>query len=531
MQVSILLIGLLAVVIAVTIVAKRFEFPYPIAFVLGGALIAALPHLPEFRIRQDLVFLLILPPLLYSGGWSMDLNLFRRNLRPILQLAIGLVIATTVAVALAAHAFLPALGWGAAFALGAIVSPPDAVAAGAVFERFPVPRTVAAILSGEGLVNDGVALVIYQFAVAATVTGLFSPGRAAVSFVVVAVGGIAIGTVLGFAFTKLAVTLRRFELTDPLISNVLLLLAPYATYLAADSLHVSGVLATVVAGAIGGRKSASVYDAESRLIGSSVWQLLIFLLNGLVFVLIGLQLRTIVLAPNFELRTLWLGLIVSGLLVVVRIAWVFPVSFLSRVLIKGITRRTDEAPQWRYVFIVAWSGMRGIISLASALALPLTLANGAAFPARDTIIFVTFCAIFVTLVVQGITLIPILKWLKIDAGEDVETQEIEIRVTALRAGIARLRELEPSFDSTVQWEIEGRLLAEYEHRIGHLNRHNEVRLEPGDSFEIDVDHDMQQQALHAERREILRMRDRGEIPDEIYRNVELDLDLATARLT
>ncbi|MBD5655081.1 MAG: sodium:proton antiporter, partial [Candidatus Eremiobacteraeota bacterium] len=346
----------------------------------------------------------------------------------------------TGAVALVFHALVPQLGWGSAFVLGAIVSPPDAVAAGAVFERFSVPRRIMAILDGEGLINDATALVIYRFAVAAVVTGTFSIARASVDFVFVALGGIAVGLIFGWAIISLAGFMRKFDLSDYLIDNAMQLIAPYAIYLSGELLHVSGVLATVTAAIYVSRQSGKVYSAEGRLVAFAVWELLVFVLNGLVFLLIGLQLRAIVHDPAFAFRELWIALVISALVIVVRIAWVYPATFLPRFIFRGLRTR-EPFPNWRYVFVVGWSGMRGIVSLATALALPVATASGAQFPGRNEIVFVTFCVIFVTLVFQGLSLIPILKWLRVD-GDNLEAREIEVRVSALRAGIARLRQIE-----------------------------------------------------------------------------------------
>lgn len=527
MHYSSLLIALLLAIVIVAVIAKRLAVPYPIAFVIGGSVLAFVPSVPPITLDPDLVFLIFLPPLLFSGGWLTDWTAFRANARPISLLAIGLVVVTTGAVAVVAHALVPDLPWASAFVLGAIVSPPDAVAASAVFERFSVPRRIVAILEGEGLVNDASALVIYRFAIAAVLTGAFSLANASFAFVAVAAGGIAIGLLLEYAIIAAILGLRRIELGDPLIDNVLTLVSPYAIYLAAELCHASGVLAVVAAGIYAGRQSARIYEPEGRLVAGAVWEMFVYLLNGLVFLLIGLQLRSIVHDPSFALRELWIGLAISALVIVVRIAWVYPAAYLPRMLSASVYASEGPA-SWNYVFIVAWSGMRGIVSLAGALAIPVLTSDGHPFPGRSVIIFIAFCVIFVTLVGQGLSLIPILHILKIEGDEDVETREMEVRVAALRAGIARMRELEPHFDATTDWEVEGRILGEYEYRIAHLAKHLDGTLEPD---AVAFDHYLQQEALEAERREIARLREAGEIPDEIYRKINYDLDLATQRLT
>ncbi len=524
---SSLLFGLLTTIVVVAVIAKRFAIPYPIAFVIGGSVLAFVPSLPTLQLNPELVFLIFLPPLLYSGGWLTDWKMFRDNARPIGLLAIGLVAVTTGAVAIVAHALVPNLPWASAFVLGAIVSPPDAVAAGAVFERFSVPRRIVAILDGEGLVNDAMALVIYRFAVAAALTGTFSLGNASLAFAGVSVGGVVIGLLLGALLVEVTVTLRARGLSDSLIDNALQLIVPYAVYLSAEMLHTSGVLATVAAAIYVSRQSGRMYEPEGRLVASAVWNLLIFLLNGLVFLLIGLQLRDIVHDPSFVGRELWIGLTISALVIAVRVAWVFPATYLPRLLFPRIAAR-EGVPTPSYIFVLGWSGMRGIVSLAAALAIPTLTGSGARFPGRNEIVFITFCVIFVTLVFQGLSLIPLLRWLHIEADDDMDAREIEVRVAALRAGIARMRVLEPNFESTEEWEVEGRLLGEYEYRIAHLVGHLDGSIDEG---AVALDHRLQQEALDAERVAVTRMRDAGEIPDEIYRRVQYDLDLAAERLT
>ncbi len=514
-----LLFGLLVATLAFAYVAKRFMLPYPIVFVIGGVAIALIPGMPPIEVDPQWIFLIVLPPLLWSGGWSTDWREFRRNTRPILLLAIGLVVFTTATVALVARSIFPAMPWAVAVILGAIVAPPDAVAAGAIFERFSVPRRVIAVLDGEGLVNDATALVIYRFALVAALTGAFSPARAALAFVGVALGGLLIGYAVGYVIIWVAQIAARGDAgSDSLLDNLLLFAAPYACYLSAEAAGVSGVLATVVGGLYVGRK-AYVYSPQTRLIGKAAWDLLTYLLNAFVFIVIGLQLRAIVRAVPLDGRTLAACAAIVVTVIVVRFVWVYPAAILPRMIPQ--IRRVDPLPPQSYLFVLAWSGMRGIVSLAAALALP-------AFAYRGTIIVITFAVIFATLVGQGLSLIPILRWLRFDGEERLEEREMEVRVAALEAGIVRLRQLEPDFTSETDWEVAGRITAEYEHRIEHLRSHVGGRDEESD--ESRLDHRLQAEALQAERREIKRLRASGEIPDDIYRKVEYDLDLADARL-
>ncbi|HZO93435.1 MAG TPA: Na+/H+ antiporter [Candidatus Baltobacteraceae bacterium] len=523
----VLLVLGLAAALAFAVVAKRFALPYPIVFVLAGTVLALIPGTPRIVIDPNWIFLAVLPPLLFSAGWTTDWRLFRANLRAILQLAIGLVIVTTVAVALVATHVVPGMGLAAAFVLGAIVSPPDAVAGGATFERFHVPRRIVAIVEGEGLINDATALVIYGYAVAAATNGSFTLRGAAVSFVVVAAGGVLAGIAVAWCVGKLERLLRRWELSDSLIDNLMFLGVPYAAYLGAQAVHVSGVLATVVAGITLSRRSHLLMTPETRLLALNVWNLWIYVLNAYVFLAIGLQLRTVAGALRDPLALVGPALLLSVLLIVVRLVWVYPTAFLARLI--PIVARNDPLPPWTSLTVIGWTGMRGIVSLAAALALPYRDANGAPFPERNAIVFVTFVAIFVTLVGQGLTLGPLLKLLHVREDGDGEEREIAVRVAALRSGLHCIERLRDDAADDAQRRVLERLRSEYTDRIEHLEAH---ATGPGGAEDATsaFDHRVQTAAVAAERREILRLRDEGRIPDEIYRRIQYDLDLAESRL-
>ena len=528
MSEPVLLVLGLAAAVAFAIVAKRFALPYPIVFVLAGTALAFVPGLPPVTIAPDWIFLSILPPLLFSGGWATDWTLFRSNLRPILGNAIGLVVLSTVAVAFVAERLVPGLGWGAAFVLGAIVSPPDAIAAIATFERFAVSRRIVAVLEGEGLVNDSTALVIYGYAVAAVVAGGFSLPSAAGSFVLVAAGGILVGVAIEWCVERLARALDRFALSDSLIDNLIIIATPYAAYLTGQALHVSAVLATVVAGIRLGRRSAVIYQPETRLVGENVWSLWIYVINAYVFLAIGLQLRTFVQDGSRALALLPAALVISALLIVVRLVWVYAAAWLPRALSPRLRER-DPFPPLNALTLVGWTGMRGIVSLAAALALPLTAQHDAPFPARDAVVFITFVVIFVTLVGQGLTLIPLVTWLGLGREGEGDAREIDVRVAALEAGLRKIEEMRANVNGQDEREVIERLADEYEHRIDHLRTHH-VPGYADETAESRFDHDAQDQAVRAEREAIMQLRDRGEIPDEIFRRVQYDLDLAQSRL-
>lgn len=510
----------MVVTVALAVLAKRLALPSPIVFVVAGVALAFVPGLPDVRLAPEWIFLTVLPPLLFAGGWTTDWAMFRSNLRPILLLAIGLVVVTTVVTALVAERAL-GMGLAAAFVLGAIVAPPDAVAALATLERFSVPRRIVAVLEGEGLVNDATALVIYGYALAAVTSGAFSLPQALGSFVLVAGGGILVGVVVEWLVERVARALERFDLGDELLDNLVIMAAPYAAYLGADLLHVSPVLATVIAGILLSRRSSVLYGPETRLVGTNVWRTWVFLLNAYVFLGIGLQVRTIVHDDAAALSYVPAGLLVSAVLVAVRMAWVYPATILPRLI--PAVRRRDPMPPWSAPAVIGWTGMRGIVSLAAALAIPLDV------PGRNAIIVVTFVVIVVTLVGTGLTLPLLLRWLRVRGDGESASREVEVRVAALRAGLGEADAWVHRATTRDERAILARMQDEYSNRIEHLRSHG-ARQGAGESSASRFDHDLQAATIRAERTEIMRLRDAGEIPDDLFRRVQYDLDLAESRL-
>src|SRR5258706_970093 len=375
--------GLLAAVAALALLARKLSIPYPILLVLGGVLLGLVPGLPRVRLNPELVFLFFLPPLLYPAALFMPWRDFRANLRPISLLAVGLVLFTIVAVGLLAHYFIPDLPLAAGFVLGAIISPPDAIAASAIAERLSVPRRIITILEGESLVNDATALVAFRFGVATVVTSAFSLAHASGQFFIVGIGGILVGVVVGF----LTVWIQK-QIDDPPVEITISLLTPFAAYLPAEQLGVSGVLAVVTTGLYHGWRIPEFTSSRTRLQAGPVWQMIEFVLNGFIFLLIGLQLPEVLrnLSGQPIAPLLRYAAAISLAVILIRILWVFPASYLPRFLFKSIRDR-DPYPPCQHVTIVAWTGMRGVVSLAAALALPLS------FPARDLILFLTFMVI------------------------------------------------------------------------------------------------------------------------------------------
>src|SRR5215813_7434163 len=362
-----IIVLLLTVVGVLAVVAHKITLPYPIVLVVGGLALSFVPRLPAVNLNPDVVFYFILPALLYPAGLFTSWRDFRRNLRPILLLAIGLVLATMLVVAWIAHSIVPGLPWAAAFALGAIVSPPDAVAATAIIRRLGVPHRIEVILEGESLVNDATALVALQFAIAALVTGTFSPAHAAGRFVWVAAGGTGIGLLVGLAMRWV-----QSHLDNPPIHITFSLLTPFIAYLAAEQMHASGVLATVAVGIFLGWHSPLMVTARTRLQAFAFWETITFLLNGFIFIVIGLQLPRILHAWNRESLTglFTSTIVICGTVIVVRFAWMIPGTYLYR-LLRSEREVHDRSAPWQYVAIVGWAGMRGVVSLAAAFALPL----------------------------------------------------------------------------------------------------------------------------------------------------------------
>ncbi|TMC89191.1 MAG: Na+/H+ antiporter, partial [Chloroflexi bacterium] len=373
-----LLFGLLVAIVILATLATRLRIPYAILLVLGGLLLGFVPGLPTITINPELFLVLFLPPLIYSSAWLTSWREFRANLRPILQLSLGLVLVTTIAIAVVAHT-IAGLSWPVAFVLGAVVSPTDAVAASATAKQLGLPRRIVTVIEGESMVNDATGLVIYRFAVAALVMGSFSLWQASLQFVIVSLGGLLIGLVIGWPVAWL-----HRHLDDAPIEITITLLTPYAAYLLANALQVSGVLAVLSAGLYLSRQSSRFFSSNTRLQANAVWDVLVFLLNGLVFLVIGLQLRGILetIAGHALFTLIWEALLISLAVIAVRIAWVFPAAYLPR-LISPRLRDRDPFPGWRQVAMVAWIGMRGGLSLVAALALPLSLTAGQPFTQRD----------------------------------------------------------------------------------------------------------------------------------------------------
>lgn len=513
---------LLAVVTALAEVTDKIRVPYPILLVLAGIGIGLVPGLPPIQLHPEIVFLIFLPPILYAAAWSTSWPDFKKAKRPITLLAIGCVIFTTCAVAFIAHLFIPNLGWPEAFVLGAIISPPDAVAAAAATKGLGIPKRVVTILEGESLVNDATGLIAFRYAVAAVVTGTFELWEAGLQFGFVALVGILLGLAIGFIFKWI----HRLTPHNPTTDTTLTFLAPYVAYLLAESIEVSGVLAVVAAGLFMSWNSSEIFSQQTRLQANGSWNTVIFILNGIIFILIGLQLPEIM--RNIEEYSMGemikYGAIVSLAVIVGRIIWVYPGTYLPRWLSASIRKREPE-PRLSLVSIVAWSGMRGIVSLAAALALPLTTDSGAPFPHRNLIIFITFCVIFSTLVLQGLTLRPLIKWFGIKPDDDEHKAEQNARLLIASSVIEHIEE---NYSLALSDEVLNQIKSKYEIRIQRMRKDEEKRkLDENTIIEFQR---IQQELLERERRTLLDMRRKGEISEEALKKIEYELDLEETRL-
>ena len=512
-----LILVLLAIAVGLAVLARRLNIPTAVVFVLGGMVLAVTPGLPEIRLDPDLTMVLFLPPLLMASAYFTSWRAFRANLRPILLLAVGAVAFTTGIVAVVLHTLIPSLPWAACFAFGAIVSPPDAIAAASILERLRMPRRMVTILSGESLVNDASGLVLYRFAVAATMTGLFDPTMVKVTIVGVSVGGVVVGILAGMLLVWLAQRLR-----DTHMETAASFLAAWGSYIIAEQLHVSGVLATVACGVWFGFRRHEALSARTRLEAAATWSFVVFVMDALVFNLIGLSLQGVLdrIGPGEAAQLAPVALAVLATVIIGRFVWVFPAAHLSR---PPWVRKRDPVPSVATLTVISWAGMRGVVSLAAALALP------AAFPGRDTIIILTFAVILGTVLIQGVTLGPLIKALglsKSPATDDGEHPAIAARTAAERAALAaiELRAADPLDGAMAQ-----DLLAEFRDRAG--THHNHAAPNPAASR---ATHQarlaLRLHANQAARTHVVALARDGELGDEELIAVVEELDLEDLRL-
>ena len=519
------LLFLVLLVAGLTTLAQRFKIPYPIVLFIGGVVLSLLPHLPEIALNPDVVFLVVLPPLLYIGGFNTSWRDFHHNIVSILMLAFGLVGFTVVGIALGTAWLIPGFDYRLGAVLGAVVSTTDAIAATAIAKRLGLPRRIVDILEGESLVNDASGLLALQFAVALVVAGHRpGPGLAVLELMWLIAGGVSIGLFSAFVIHRVSL-----EITDSPVEITLSLATPYLAYLAAEGIHASGVLSAVVCGLYLGRKNSEVLSINARLESTAVWKTLEFGLNGLVFILMGLQLR-LILSGIHNLSAGQLaryGATFAILVVALRIIWVYPGAVIAHWIRTHLLHQVEPPPSGKQVFIVAWTGMRGVLALAAAISLPTVLQDGSPFPQRNVIIFLTFCVIFVTLVLQGLTLPAMIRKLGLAVGSS-NLEERQARLLILNTVLEYLRDLARHAKSDHA--------AIYEDMIRHYQTRATLVEAGGEEIKPEreialarYERNLGQELRALERSTAVMLRNEDKINDELLRDIERELDLSEAR--
>jgi len=521
-----ILVLLLVVTAGAAVIARRFKIPEAIVLVLSGVVLALLPGLPTVELAPDMVLLIVLPPVIYSAAVAMSWREFRFNLRPISLLAIGCVVFTTVAVAAVSH-WLIGLAWPVGFVLGAIVSPPDAVAPLAIARRMRIPRRILVVLEGEGLGNDATALVLYRFAVAAVGVSSFSIGKATAEFAAIVAGEIVWGVGVGWLMLRL----RRW-VQDPRTEMTLSLLTPYLAYWPPQYLGGSGVLATVSTGLYISWNGLRLISSATRLQGIFFWDFFIYVVNGLVFLITGLQARTLIerISGTAASQLAFSAATVCLVVIAARFVWMYPATYLPRWLSANLRRR-DPSPPWQWPFVLAFTGIRGIVSLAAALALPFATSDGQPFPARDLILFLTFSVILITLVGQGLLLPAVIRLLDLakDGHRELRAdraEEFAARRSAVEAGLERLAQL--ASERSLGEEVVRPVRTRYHDRLKHI-----VRSSDGDDGQRklgELDHEIELLLIEAERNHVNELSSQGKLKDEARRRIEREFDLREAKI-
>jgi Na+/H+ antiporter len=513
----VLLVGLAGLLIA----APALRIPYPIFLVLGGLALGFVPGVPVIELPPDVVLVAVLPPLLYLSAFLTPVRDLRNNARAIGILAVGLVIATTVTVAVVAHAAIDGLPWSAAFVLGAIVAPTDPIAATAIMRRLGVPRRLVSVIETESLVNDGTALVLYRVAIVAAVSGAFSIGDASWRFAWSVVGGIGIGLVVGWVVAEV-----RKRLDNPPVEVTISLMTGYAAFIPASAAEASGVLAVVTAGVYLGWRTPELTSVQTRLQGFAMWEILAFVLNALLFGLVGLQLSRILdaLTARSAAELTRYALLVTGTVIVTRILWLPVFTHVPAWL--STSRR--PAKPFSHTFLLSWSGMRGAVSLAAALAIPLTMDAGGGFPDRDLIIFLTFCVILGTLVVQGLSLPILIRMLRIEPDHKEEREDAKARIRAAEAAIDRLDQLVD--EEWVREDTAQRMRGLYDFRRNRFASRFDDESDGAIEEQSQAYQRLRRELLDAERAAVTQLGRDGVISGDVVNRVRRDLDLEDARL-
>ncbi|HEY2350304.1 MAG TPA: Na+/H+ antiporter [Puia sp.] len=507
------------------VLSKRFKFPFPIALVLSGLLISLIPGLPTIALQPYVVFIVFLPPLLYGAAWNTSWHEFKTYRRAISLAAVGLVLLTTTIVAIVAHFIIPDITWPLCFLIGAIVSPSDAVSATTVTGGLGLDPRLITIIEGESLVNDASGLVAYKYALTAVLAGNFIFWQAGLNFIWVVIAGVAIGLLIGF----LMYLVHKNFICEPVIEVTLTCLTPFASYLIAEYIHVSGIIAVVTTGLYLSFRSDEIFTNESRIMVYSVWESILFILNGLIFILIGLQLRSVMegIKDYSGSDLAFYGLAISAVVIVLRFIWVIPSSLIPSMLKRINTRRPFNS---RNLVIFAWSGMRGVVSLAAALSIPLMMPDGTPFPHRNLIIYITFCVILTTLLLLGFSLPWAIKKLKIEPYS-IAAEEYEVRTKVVNNTIQHIEENL----SLVNGELLNNIKNKYEVKYNRLQKTDL----PADYFGSEKPSvanifneysKLQIDLIAVERKSLQQLHRSGEASEEIIRKIERELDLEETRL-
>jgi monovalent cation/hydrogen antiporter len=525
--IELVLLLLLVFVVVFAALARKLQTPYPIVLVIAGLLLSFVPGIPKISLDPDVIFLIVLPPLLYSAAWLTSWRDFKFNLVSIFMLAFGLVGFTVLGVAEAARLAFTGFDWRLGFVLGAVVATTDAIAATSIAKRVGLPQRIVDILEGESLVNDATGLLALEFGVAMVVSGqtpTVSAGFLRLLYLTLA--GLALGLIVGVIVERI-----HKHIDDGPIEITLTILVPYLAYLAAAAIHTSGVLAVVACGLYLSHKSSNFFSPSVRIQAWAVWDALTFVLNGLVFVLIGLQLPFVLAGiREYSLWQLLLyGALFSGIVIVLRMIWMFPGAYIATVIRTRLLHQTVSRPSVRQAFVVGWTGMRGVVALAAAISLPNVLADGSAFPQRNLIIFLTFSVILVTLVLQGLTLPPLIRALGLAGATDHNSEEEAARSMMVEAALTHLEEARKK-DSVEFASIYEDLAQHYKHRLAKLKGADNVEIGANPAAygrHIALTREM----LRAERQAAIKLRNEGRINDEVLRKVEHELDLNEKRLS
>lgn len=523
-------LGLLFAVFLLVMLAQRIKIAYPIFLVIAGLGISLIPGTPQIKLDPDLIFLIFLPPLLYEAAWYTSWKDFWKWKRPIGLLAFGLVFFTSTIVAYASVNIIPGFTLALGFLLGGIISPPDAVAAATVLKGLKVPKRILTILEGESLVNDASSLIVFRFALAATITGVFSIEQASGSFLIVTIMGI----VVGLVGAHVMYAIHRFLPTTASIDAALTVMTPYILFLTAEHFHFSGVMAVVTCGLFISWRSHEIFqNGVTRLNMVGVWNTMIFVMNALVFILIGLSLPDIVsgLGEYSIADGIKYGLLISGIAIGLRFLWVYPATHIPRMLSAKI--RQEANPGWKGPLIVSWAGMRGVVSLATALSIPIMLSDGVAFPFRNLIIFITFVVIFVTLVFQGLTLPLIIKWIGIEEIDGISSGHKQEAGINLHINQAALKHLEKHYVNEARSnELVGLLKKDLENDIHTMTQ----RLESLECAETEKNETRLYRSVLADvykiqRKELFLLRQQNKFSDEHIRKAEMQLDLDETKIS